>query len=204
MSPLRVILAARKRVQFYSFDAGYLERLAAGDPEIEQHFNRYFSELILIKLRARQYTKSAIEDIRQETFLRVLQALRRKGIREPERIGAFVNSVCNNVVLEFARSGSRLTFTDDSAPELADERADSEQELVSREEAAEVRAVLAKMSPKNRQLLSAVFLEERPNEEICRQFKVDPNYLRVLLFRARAQFRQAMDKGKVSSARKTS
>jgi RNA polymerase sigma-70 factor (ECF subfamily) len=191
-------------VEFYSFDAAYLERLAAGDPEVERHFSEYFSELILIKLRARQYTRSAIEDVRQETFLRVLQALRRNGIREPERIGAFVNSVCNNVAHEFGRSGTRLTYTEDGAPEVPDDRADSEQELVSREEAAQVRTVLSKMSPKNRQLLSAVFLEERPSEEICRQFKVDQNYLRVLLFRARAQFRQTMDKGKTAVARKTS
>jgi RNA polymerase sigma-70 factor (ECF subfamily) len=191
-------------VEFYSFDAAYLERLAAGDPEVERHFSEYFSELILIKLRARQYTRTIIDDVRQETFLRVLQALRRKGIREPERIGAFVNSVCNNVVLEFGRSGAKLTYTDEGAPEMADDRADSEQELVTREQAAQVRSVLSQMSAKNRQLLSAVFLEERPNEEVCRQFKVDQNYLRVLLFRARAQFRQTMDKRKTATARKTS
>jgi RNA polymerase sigma-70 factor, ECF subfamily len=190
-------------VEFYSFDRAYLERLAAGDPEVERHFSEYFSELILIKLRARQYTRNIIEDVRQETFLRVLQALRRNGIREPERIGAFVNSVCNNVVLEFGRAGARLTYTDEGAPEVADDRADSEQELVTREQAAQVRSVLAKMSPKNRQLLSAVFLEERPNEEVCRQFNVDQNYLRVLLFRARAQFRQTMGRGKAAVARKT-
>lgn len=181
-----------------------MERLAAGDPETERHFSEYFSELILIKLRARQYTRSVIEDVRQETFLRVLQAIRRNGIREPERIGAFVNSVCKNVVHEHLRSGARLTFTEEGAPEVADDRADSEQELVSREQAAQVRSVLAQMSPRNRQLLSAVFLEERPNEEVCRQFKVDQNYLRVLLFRARAQFRQAMERRKAAVARKTS
>ena len=43
-----------------------------------------------------------IEDIRQETFLRVLVTLRRKhGLEHPERLGAFVNSVCNNVFLEY-------------------------------------------------------------------------------------------------------
>jgi RNA polymerase sigma-70 factor (ECF subfamily) len=191
-------------VEFFSFDASYLERLAAGDPDIERHFSEYFSELILIKLRARQYAKNVIEDVRQETFLRVLQAVRRKGIRELERIGAYINSVCNNVVLEFGRSGAKLTFTDEGAPEVPDNRADSEQELVTREESAQVRSVLSQMSPRNRQLLSAVFLEERPNEEVCKQFNVDQNYLRVLLFRARAQFRQTLEKRKALGARKTS
>lgn len=191
-------------MEFYSFDAAYLERLAAGDPETERHFSEYFSELILIKLRSHQYARNVIEDVRQETFLRVLQAIRRKAIREPERIGAFVISVCNHVVQEQGRLGARLTFTDDSAPELPDDRAGCEEELVSRQEADQVRAILSELSPKNRKLLAAVFLEERPTEEICKQFKVDQNYLRVLLFRARKQFRKAMEKNRTFLAKKSS
>jgi RNA polymerase sigma-70 factor (ECF subfamily) len=183
-------------VDLYSFDQAYLEGLSAGDPAVEQHFHRYFSELILIKLRARQYTAQTIDDIRQETFLRVFQAIRRQSIRDPQRIGAFVNSVCNNVILEFARSGSRLTYPEGGVPERADERADSERELASREQQAQVRAILGEMTPKNRQLLSAIFLEERSSEEVSERFGVDQNYLRVLLFRARAQFRQKMEQVK--------
>jgi len=181
-------------VEFQRFDADYLDRLAAGEREVEEHFNDYFGQLILIKLRARQYSRATIDDIRQETFLRVLQAIRKKTVREPERIGAFVNAVCNNVVLEFGRSGAKLILMEDDAPDVPDERADSEQELVTRERQAEVRAVLAEMSPKNRDLLRAIFLDERPGEEVCRKFCVDQNYLRVLLFRARAQFRKIAGK----------
>ena len=57
-----------------------------------------------------------MEDIRQETFLRVFQAIRRNTIRDPARIGAFVNSVCNNVILEFGRSGSRVTYRRTALP----------------------------------------------------------------------------------------
>jgi RNA polymerase sigma-70 factor (ECF subfamily) len=181
-------------VEFFGFDAGYLERLASGDPAIEQHFHQYFGELILIKLRARQFTRHAIDDIRQETFLRVFQAIRRNGIREPERVGAFVNSICNHVVLEHGRSNNRFPSTPGEMPDLADERADSEQEAATHEERDMVRSVLAALPARNRQLLTAVFLEERSNEDVCRQFGVDQNYLRVLLFRARAQFRQALEK----------
>src|SRR5437763_1259534 len=130
-------------MEFFSFDRAYLERMAAGDPETERHFTAYFSELVLIKLRSRQYSRQAIEDIRQETFLRVVQAIRRNSIREPERIGAYVNSVCNNVVLEFRRSEAKVILTEDGPPDIADTRADSEQELVTRERQAQVRAILS-------------------------------------------------------------
>jgi RNA polymerase sigma-70 factor (ECF subfamily) len=181
-------------VDFISFDAGYVKRLAAGDASAEEHFNQYFGELIFIKLRARQYSRQTIDDIRQETFLRVFQALRRDGIRQPERIGAFVNSICNNVVMEFGRAGSRITFMDE-APETVDVRADSEHALIDRERRAQVRTLLAKMSSKNQRLLTAVFIEERPPDEVCEELGIDRNYLRVLLFRARAQLKEAVKKG---------
>jgi RNA polymerase sigma-70 factor (ECF subfamily) len=50
--------------------------LKDGDPETERHFTTYFGDLLLIKLRARLRNTQTIEDIRQETFLRVLSTLK--------------------------------------------------------------------------------------------------------------------------------
>jgi RNA polymerase sigma-70 factor, ECF subfamily len=190
-------------VEFQSFDAGYLERLAARDPVGERHFHDYFSELIRIKLRSRQFAPHAIDDIRQETFLRVLQAVRREGIRDPQRIGAFVNSTCNFVAMEYGRSGARYKVPDTDVPEVRDEHPDSERAMLAVEEQKQVRTILEKIPDKDRRLLSAVFLEERSSEEICRQFGIEANYLRVLLFRARTRFRQAMEKQKALIAKKS-
>jgi RNA polymerase sigma-70 factor (ECF subfamily) len=180
-------------VDLFSFDATYVERLAAGDSAIVEHFNAYFGELISIKLRARQYSAHTIDDIRQETFLRVFQALRRDGIRQPERIGAFVNSVCNNIMLEFGRAGARITFTDET-PEPPDASVSSENALIDRERRERVRQALAKMPEKHRKLLRAIFVEERSPEEVCDEMGIDRGYLRVLLFRARTQLKEAVRK----------
>ena len=181
-------------MEFYSFDSGYLEQLTARDPGIERHFVEYFGELLRIKLRARQYSHHAIDDICQETFLRVLQAVRRDAIRDAQRIGSFVNSVCNHVMQEYGRAGTRFATPEEGVPDVADPRADSERYTADRERQALVRAVLDEMPPRNRALLTAVFLEERPPAEVCSQMGVDANYLRVLLFRARKQFRDALER----------
>ena len=193
-SPNAIIENAGNHVDFCSFDSEYLERLLARDREIERHFHAYFSELILIKLRARQYSQYAIEDICHETCLRVFQAIRRGGIRDAQRIGAFVNSVCNHVMLDYGKAGASSGLPGGAGPDPAGERADGESARMARQEQAEVRSILAKMSDQNRQLLSAVFLEERSSELICRQFGVDQNDLRGLLFRARTQFRKILEK----------
>jgi RNA polymerase sigma-70 factor (ECF subfamily) len=184
-------------VDLFSFDAAYVERLAAGDPHTVDHFNSYFGELILIKLRARRYSSHTIDDVRQETFLRVFQSLRRGGVRQPERIGAFVNSVCNHVILEFSRAGSRIAFLDET-PDTPDLSADSERSLLDRERREEIHRFLALLPARNRKLLRAVFLEERPADEVCGELGVDRGYLRVLLFRARVQLRETVERARRS------
>ena len=88
-------------MQFQEFDDSYLERLRAGDFRTQEHFVAYFSELIQIKLRSRLQSPQDIEDVRQETFVRVLTALRNEGgIRQADRLGPYVNSTCNNVLLK--------------------------------------------------------------------------------------------------------
>jgi RNA polymerase sigma-70 factor, ECF subfamily len=91
------------------FDQDYVSRLTDGDVETEAHFTQYFGALLVMKLRGRLRSPQLVEDARQETFLRVFDSLRnKKGLQHPERLGAFVNSVCENVLCEFFRAGSRF------------------------------------------------------------------------------------------------
>ena len=71
--------AINRRVDFEAFDESYLQRLTSGDNTTEQHFVSYFGRLIRMKLRSRVRSQELIDDICQETFLRVLSKLRNKG-----------------------------------------------------------------------------------------------------------------------------
>jgi len=182
------------RLERQTFDAAYVERLKDGDAATQADFTRYFGELLLFKLRARIRSPQLVEDIRQETFLRVFVTLRRGGLQSPERLGAFVLSVCNNVMFEALRAEGRASQMPENAPEPPDEREDAEAALVTEERKTTVRTVLATMPAKDRDLLSSVFLEEIDKDEVCRRYKVDRQYLRVLLHRARNRFRDALER----------
>jgi RNA polymerase sigma-70 factor, ECF subfamily len=177
-------------VEFYTFDPSYLDRLRSSDPQTERHFVAYFSELVTIKLRTRMLAPHVIDDLRQETFARVLTALRREGgIRQPERLGAYVNSVCNNVLLEHYRSPGRETQLDEEAHDPPDHAIDLQGMLETQESAERVRRTLDQLSEKDRRLLRAIFLEEQDKDAVCRDFSVDRDYLRVLLHRAKESFK---------------
>jgi RNA polymerase sigma-70 factor (ECF subfamily) len=53
-----------------------------------------------------------------------------------------------------------------------------------------VKAALDGLPDKDRELLRWLFFEERDKDEICRELNVDRGYLRVLLHRAKARFRE--------------
>jgi RNA polymerase sigma-70 factor, ECF subfamily len=183
-------------VNFVTFDEEYLRLLTEGDPVTERHFVSYFSELIRIKLRSRLRSAHLIEEVRQETFLRVLNTLRRRGgLQHADRLGAFVNTVCNNVLMEVLRAETRTHPYPDEEFDPADNKVDVENELVTEERKKLVRTVLASLPPKQRDLLRMVFFEEKDKEEVCRELNVDREYLRVLIHRAKECFRTSFTKG---------
>jgi RNA polymerase sigma-70 factor, ECF subfamily len=175
----------------FEFDRAYLDRLAAGDPETERHFTRYFGDLLSIKLRSRLRSPALVDDARQETFLRVMKALRQSGgIQSPGGFGAFVNSVCNNVLFEMYRSHSRtLPLEEEVGEALPDPGVDAETAAGLDEDRALVRSVMESLPQKERQLLQWLFFEECDKDEVCRRLDIDRNYLRVLLHRAKHRFR---------------
>lgn len=176
-----------------SFDREYIERLKQGDAATERHFTKYFGDLLRIKLSARINSADLIEDLRQETFLRVLTALRRKdSLKCPERLGGFVNSVCQNLLNEMYRSKSRNECGGTEEVEVPDGGASAEEALVSEEQKRQVRRVLADLPGKDRDLLQMVFYEEADKDHICRLFHVDREHLRVLIHRAKARLRKEL------------
>lgn len=178
------------------FDSAYLDRLRAGDSETERHFVSHFTNMIRLSLRYRLRSWELIEDIRQETFLRVLNFLRSdRSLDRPERLGAYVHSVCINVMMELLRASTRHPPIPEDAHHLTDRRANPEGDVVTRERKEMVRAVLNDLSEKDRQILRSVFLEEVDKSDICQRFQVDRDYLRVLVHRAKNRFRDAFEKG---------
>ena len=176
--------------QRFDFDRAYLDRLVAGDQETEQHFVRYFSDLLTLKLRSRLRSPALVEDARQETFRRVLTTIKEKGgLASAESLGAFVNGVCNNVLFECYRAGAKVQQLAEGHDEPDERRPSAESGLLRDEDRERVREALAGLPAKEQELLRWLFFDERDKDDICRDLNVDRNYLRVLVHRAKLRFR---------------
>lgn len=182
-----------KTLHFHNFDEAYLGRLQDADPRTEQHFVSYFSALIQIKLRHKLPSREAIEDARQETFARFFMALRRGKILQPDRLGSFVNSICNNVLKEHYRGGGFQASLDDDdnlETDIPSQESSVQDNLESKESVESVREILNKLKERDRRVLKEIFLEERDKDAVCRDFGIDREYLRVLVHRAKDSFKE--------------
>ena len=183
-------------VEFFTFSQAYVERLREGDPSTEQHFVVYFEQLLRIKLRSRRIPPDKVEDLQQETFIRVIASLRKVGgVRQPERFGAFVNSICNNILLEYYRSSAKSQPMEDEHQDIPDKILDLEGMLVTKQSGEHVRRILDGMPKRDCALLRAMFLEDKEKDTICRELGVDREYLRVLVHRAKDKFKALYEKG---------
>ncbi len=186
-----------RRMYVDEFDEAYLRKLRRGDLSTEEHFTNHFYGLLLIKLRNRLRATQDIEDVLQETLMRVLRQIREKsGLREANRLPAYVNTTCNNVLCEHFRADKKYAPVNLDFNDPADPTTDLDAPLIDEERTRLVRAVLRRLGRRDRSILRKFYLEECDQQEICRVMKIKPAYLRVLLHRARKRFRQVLEAGK--------
>jgi RNA polymerase sigma-70 factor (ECF subfamily) len=178
----------RKRVDFYQFDADYVRRLKNRDPATEAHFLSYFSPRLQLKLRHRGFVSPALEDVSQEAFLRVLTALQGGTVLHPEKFSAYVNAVCDKVLLEAYREPARDRHLDLAGVDLAAGETNPETMLPHEGQRRLVDEILSQLSVKKRNILRALIFERLSQDEMCARFGIKPDHLRVVLSRAKEEF----------------
>jgi RNA polymerase sigma-70 factor, ECF subfamily len=175
-------ISERKPEYAYHYDP------SCGD--VEEQVAQHCERLIARWLRSRVRSPELIEDIRQETLLRVLVTLREQKLNNPARLSAFVIGICKNVRREFTRHDRRYMFSDEAYAGVPDSTQGPEAVLMSKERKARIQRTLAHIPRKDSSALAMVFLDERSRTDVCGQLGLNEAYFRVLLYRAKLQFRK--------------
>ncbi|HSP80105.1 MAG TPA: RNA polymerase sigma factor [Myxococcaceae bacterium] len=137
--------------------------------------------------------RTEVEDLLQETYLRLLTAL--KGFRGEARFRTFLYRVCANVALSHLR-WKRRRPEDPFAepPEAPCPGVDPEREAARRQAARLVEAALERLKPKKRIVFVYHELCGMNPEEIARAVDSSPNTVRSRLHHARLEFDEAMQR----------
>jgi RNA polymerase sigma factor (sigma-70 family) len=126
-----------------------------------------------------------LDDLVQDCLTRLLLALRERKVRDPEALAAFLNGICRNVILEYRRRRARGDLAEE-IPEQADKRLSGASQFELREAIAQG---MGQLSARDREILRAFYIEEKPKEQIQAQWGLTYDQFRVVLCRAKERFR---------------
>jgi RNA polymerase sigma factor (sigma-70 family) len=165
-------------------------RIHAGDAAGMEELYRLFSRGIRYYL-CRQLGPQELEDKVHDTFLIVVQAIRRGDLREPERLMGFVRTVVKRQVaahIEQAVQGRRDFQPLDQGSEVSSRTQSPEDDVIERQEAEIMNTILRSISGRDREILTRFYLLEQPQEKICAEMQLTDTQFRLLKSRAKTRF----------------
>jgi RNA polymerase sigma-70 factor (ECF subfamily) len=156
------------------------------DASAEELFSKYSTRVYYLALRQLRSSADA-EDVRAETFLRVLRALRKQQVRSPDAMSGFVLGTARNVILEALRAPHRLRH-DHEIPDLPSSPQDSGP--IDEDVARAIEIVIRKLKPRERDFLRLHYYEDLGKEEIARRIGIAEERVRLIKHRALRSFRE--------------
>ena len=153
-------------------------------------YEKFSSRVYYVALRGCGSPQDA-EDVRSETFVRVLQAMRTGQVRAADALPGFVLGVTRNVLHELYAKRRRAGSADGSAaPEPA--VPSHESAWLTAEVRAAVRQTIDQMKPREKTVLRLIFYDELPTPEVARRIGIAPERVRLVKSRALQRFRQLL------------
>jgi RNA polymerase sigma-70 factor (ECF subfamily) len=151
---------------------------------------RVFSRGVRFYL-CRQLGPQDLDDKVHDTFLIVVQAIRKGELREPERLMGFVRTVVRRQVaaqIDRAVQSRRDQAEMESGAFVSDHRDTPEEAAILRQHEEVAETVLRGVSDRDREILTRFYLMEQTQQEICDEMNLSETQFRLLKSRAKARF----------------
>lgn len=165
-------------------------RIQTGQPGGMEELYRLFSRGIRFYI-CRQLGGQEIDDKVHDTFLIVVQAIKRGELREPARLMGFVRTVVRRQVAAYIDEAvhSRREKVDlETGFRVADTGNTPEEQVMGDERTAIMQEILGSVSDRDREILTRFYLHEQPQDQICREMRLSETQFRLLKSRAKARF----------------
>jgi RNA polymerase sigma-70 factor (ECF subfamily) len=139
----------------------------------------------------RQLGPQELDDKVHDTFLVVVQAIRRGELRDPQRLMGFVRTIVRRQVaahIDRVVHIRREQIDMDSTVRIADPHGNPEEAAIFRQRAELIKRVLDELSVRDREILTRFYLREQNQDQICTEMDLTETQFRLLKSRAKARF----------------
>lgn len=167
-----------------------VERIRSGETDGMEELYQLFSRGIRYYL-CRQLGPQELDDKIHDSFLVVVQAIRRGELREPQRLMGFVRTIVRrqlaahiDKMVHDRRDQTEL----DSTVRVIDPRGNPEESAMFRQRKDLIHQVLSELGPRDREILTRFYLREQNQDQICDEMNLTDTQFRLLKSRAKARF----------------
>ena len=174
--------------------AQLVARAGEGDRTAEAALCRRFLPAVRSFARRRLRTPDAVAEFTQDVLLLVLEALRRRAIEDPARLGGFVLGICRNVALDRVRQRERrqlLWQQYGAAWENIEERMPGTDEVPGYD-IIHLEDCLNRLSQRARDVVRLAYAEAKSHREIADHLATTEANARVLRHRTLLTLRSCM------------
>lgn len=175
-------------VQRFDFNDEYLSRLRNDDPESWRHFYAYFRPKVQAKLRA-QFLWDLADELTSDTMAAAFEKIKQGEPKDPGCLAKYVLQICHNKSLESIRKlkGDR-TVQDIDWEQFQGTGKNPQQQWISTRQNEQIDRVMGKLSKRDRDVLLAIYYDGKDRNEVCSDYEITRDQLKMILFHARQRF----------------
>jgi RNA polymerase sigma factor (sigma-70 family) len=183
-------VAAVEEGESYAEWVNLVDRIRFNETDGMEELYQLFSKGIRFYL-CRQLGPQELDDKVHDTFVVVVQAIRRGELREPSRLMGFVRTIVRRQVaahIDKVVHTRRDQIDLDSTVRLADPEVNPEERAIFSQRTELINRVLGELSERDRAILTKFYLLEQSQDQICSEMGLSETQFRLLKSRAKARF----------------
>ena len=173
--------------------AEIVRRIMVGDTAAQEELVSRYSYGISVIIDRIVRSRSATEDISQETFRIALGKIRDGDVRQPERLSGFICSIARNSAIDYVRRARKTGNLEEvrNAGHIPDPAPSQLDEVLNSEKALAVRRIISELKIKrDRDVLLRYFIAEEDKDKICKDLGLTRTQFNGVIFRATARFKE--------------
>ena len=166
-------------------DRRLVELVLAGDDHAFEHLFDRYRDAIRRLLVQRLGPASDVDDLLQETFIKVYINLHRYSAQYT--FGQWVYTIARNTFIDFVRRRPDDLPIDERFKAPASLAPNPEESVINRQQRSQIEDYLERLAPRYRQLIRLRFFEELSYEEIADKLVIPLGTVKTQIHRAREQ-----------------
>lgn len=171
--------------------ATLVAKILSGDKAAENDMVLRYQRGIKAVLFQRSKDRYVLDDVIQETWIVVLQKVRKGELRDPSKLSAFIIQIAKNqLIMKFRKEGKHQDALLESNSQPESKELSPEQASENSQLAESMNIVFSEMNQqRDKDILQRFFLTGDSKAELCIEYGLTANHFDRVLYRARNRFK---------------